>query len=178
MQNLKKIATLIAAIVIGSSTVVGAEEFKPTVKFTGPIRNESLMISQLTSPSWKPKSIFELLCIDFKLPKINELAEEKTEEVVDEVVEPKYGINLTEIREKYSNRPFVKEVLTDEVAEFLDKKEVETGIPGAVIIAQAIWEVGWDLSTAKENGKDSHNLFTARNAQRNGILRYRNGNNG
>lgn len=91
---------------------------------------------------------------------------EDTSEIVPEPIpepipepQPKYGVDFTRVKELYPNRPFVKKVLTDEMEAHLNKVEIETGIPGAVIMAQAIWEVGWELNTPKGGGRDSLNLF-------------------
>jgi len=96
-------------------------------------------------------------------------AKEEAEQAVAKT-EPRYGVDFARIRAKYPNKPFVKKVLTDEMQEHLNKREAETGIPGAVIIAQAIWEVGWDLKTPKGNGKDSRNLFNIKNCDGNYVV--------
>ena len=172
MQRKGKIAALIAAIMVVGSTGVQAAEVKRYSRY-----NEMGPFPLYQQIKWEKNDL--LVNNDFvfnpffdsRMALLLKPAEESKEETVAEPeLVPKYGVDFTRIRERYPNRPFVKEVLTDEMQEHLNKREAETGIPGAVIIAQAIWEVGWDLNTPKGGGRDSMNLFNIKNCDGNYVV--------
>lgn len=176
MQKKGRIAAIIAAIaVVGNMGAAYAEEGKEK-KYYGPVMMSEEpkylrifdadvikreIISMLVK---KPAKVVETIVKDSELN-----TEEKVLEV-ESIPEPRYGVDFTRIRQKYPNKPFVKKVLTDEMQEYLNKREAETGIPGAVIMAQGIWEVGWNLSTPKGGGRDSLNLFNIKNCDGNYVV--------
>ena len=204
MQQRRKIAAIIAAIMVVGSTGVSAEketgaitnpyyEFAAEVDYfeANPFLSNSIWIDFFAStkkekelgPVRNSMTISEELqkmvleSIPVTTSSVTEQIDESTGKMVQEVIEepeptpePRYGVDFTRIREKYPNKPFVKNVLTDEMQEYLNKKEAETGIPGAAIVAHAIWEVGWKLSTPKAGGKDSMNLFNIKNCNGNYVV--------
>lgn len=169
MHNLKKIIAIFVVIMVVSSTVVGAAELEAkesthTSFFDHPLVISFLEFFGISNTEKEEKD--EPVVAKKKVEIVDEPKEKKEAEKIEEK-KPKYGVDFSEIRERYPNKKFVKYVLTDEVEEHLNKVEAETGIPGAVIIAQAICEVGWDLSTPKGRGIDSYNLFNIKNCDGN-----------
>jgi len=179
MQMKGKIAALIAAItVVGSTGGVYAEDeiiLKRETSLLNPITMLRLRIWSNPDLVWRYRVILPLELdndeTEIKSEVVPEaMAEPTPEPTPTPIPQPKYGVDFTRIREKYPNKPFVKKVLTKEMEEYLNQREVETGIPGAVIMAQAIWEVGWDLKTPKGNGRDSRNLFNIKNCDGNYVV--------
>lgn len=149
------IAVIIAAIII-TTTGVGATEEKKVVTV------ESNQIYETKFPYMWNRDYFKIKSITwfdpYSMPRL--LLSSYQFSVKPE---PRYGVDFTHIREVFPNRPFVKKVLTEEMEDYLNEVEAESGIPGAVMIAQAIWEVGWELYTPKGGGRDSRNLFNIKN---------------
>lgn len=196
----KRIAAIIAASMVGSTGVAQAAEGEKIDKWldSSPFivqqqdntinlypatpENRLLVLLKDVNEDSKKAPVITLKTAPVITIDLPEKKAEPVQEVLPEppvveaepepepILEPRYGVDFTRIRAIFPNRPFVKKVLTDEMKEHLNKREAETGIPGAAIVAQAIWEVGWDLNTPKGGGRDSMNLFNIKNCDGNYVV--------